>query len=134
MEFVCISRCFYSDRFFDIGYKVDVDDVIECPKCEGLADKSVCRECHGTGRVDPPHHFVSIEEEGKLAKYRQFDRRTGRVSYKMPVEKKETPKDKISILRDKITELGGTYDARWKEARLNQYLLNLKKDKPKVEV
>ena len=102
-----------------VGETLLIDKTEVCGKCNGV-DSNKCLYCKGTGIGDPPHHFRE-ECDGEIPQKKSLP--------DMSVESKSNSDEEITLLRNEIESLGGTYDRRWSIGSLQKHILLLKKDK-----
>lgn len=100
--------CFYKDKLYKAGETLVYDGAsVPCPACKGKG----CRQCGGSCRSNPPHHFQLAKKEEAQA------------------EKAEENEKDIKALRAELESIGASYDRRWPLNRLKNELIKAKKER-----
>lgn len=111
-KFICKSKCQYKKTIFKIGDVVDVSTIVRCPACKGVG----CAKCQETGRIDPPHHFESLEKKGKPAE----------IVDAPEADAPDTPD--IDALRKIFEDNGIAFDRRWGMKKFQDELIKAEKE------
>ena len=114
MQFVCKRKCQYARSIYNVGETIEVDTIVKCPLCEGKG----CDKCHKTGRVDPPHHFMPVENKEKPVTVVDAE----------PDKQSSEEVDAIEAIRKEFEERGIAFDRKWNLKKLQTELKKATKE------
>ncbi len=116
MIYEAIRKCHYGSHIWKEGERLDYPGKPKpCEHCagEGKIDKKVCKVCAGTGRKEPPHHFMPLKQADP-------------VEVQAAEEKEKVTK---ASLRKEFDDLGAAYNKQWGVEKLQTELLKAKKER-----
>jgi DnaJ-class molecular chaperone len=114
MQYTTKNKCQYNGKIWKQGDALEfTGEVVPCQFCEGLGKikGNKCQKCDGTGRSNPPHHFMPVTPENLEAKKAEI----------------EAEMSEIDAIRAEMDAMGKAYDKRWKLQRMKDALIAARK-------